>query len=206
MMKKVWIFIFILCVIPTFTVQATEPMMPGTFDVIIESCETSESIHFDVLVNPEDYMEGFDFDVDQVRHEFQVEFPDYQTFDFLVQGEYISYSAYINPLYDYSPKPCTFHLETLIEDDADIYFVIFTDEGDVLYQETFHMDDLGYQDNFRYYTSIVYDVEQNTARLATQRELTIGEIFLLTILGIVLLIIMLISVPLIIVLRHRKQY
>jgi len=205
-MKKALIFIVILCLVPTLKVRATEPMMPGTFDVIIDSCEGNEQLHFDVLVKPEDYSEDFVFDANQVRNEFQLEFPNYQEFDFLVQGEYISYSAYINPLYYYVPKPCTFHLETLIEDYADIYFVVFTDEGMVLYQDMFHMDDLGYQDNYRYYTSIVYDVENNVTRLDTNREMTISETFFMIIFGAVFLLIVAISIPLILVLRRHSQH
>ncbi len=205
-MKKVLIFIVMLCLIPTLTVRATEPMMPGTFDVIIDSCEGHEELYFDLLVKPEDYSEGFVLDLNQIRDDYKVNFPNYQDFDFLVQGEYISYLAYINPLYYYSPKQCTFHLETLIEDDADIYFVVFTDDGTVLYQEMFHMNDLGYSNSYRFYTSIVYDVKQNVTRLDTNREMTIGEIFLIIIFGIAFLLMILISIPLIIVLRRKSQH
>lgn len=205
-MKKAFIFIVMVCLVPAMTVRATEPMMPGTFDVIIESCEGHEQLHFDLLVKPEDYSDDFVFDVDRIREDFQLDFPNYQDFDFLIQGEYISYSAYINPLYYYVPIPCTFHLETLIEDQADIYFLIFTDDGTVIYQEMFDMDELGYHDNYRKYTSIVYDVEHNLVKLDTRREMTIHETFLIIIFGIVMFLIIVISIPLVIILRRRNEY
>ncbi len=207
-MKKALVFIVMLCLIPTLTVRATEPIMPGTFDIIIDSCEGNEELNFDLLIKPEDYL-GDDFteiDVNQVRHDFQMRFPNYQTFDFLVQGEYISYSAYIYPIFDYVTRSCRYNLETMIDDHSDLYFLVFLDDGTVVYQERFEIDDLGYKDRYQYYTSIIYDVDQNTTRLDTNRQMSIGEIFLIIIFGIAFLLMVLISIPLIIVLRRKSQH
>lgn len=142
---------------------------------------------------------------DQVNILYQNKFPNYQAYDFLIQGEFISYSAYIQPLFNQSADGCKFHLETGLNDTAEIYFIVFQDDGTLLYQEMFDVDDLGYGKAYKYYTSIEYDHKTNTAQLHTERILTIGELFLLIVLGIVMFVLILIAVPILILWRHHRR-
>ncbi len=177
-MKKTLFCLLVFLFATTMSVYASEPIVEGKFDIIIEDCEDfeeDEGIFFDILVKKDSVLDN-DFSFSNEVNQYYIDlFPQYENHNFLINGEYYSYTAYYKPLSIYKSNECKYVVEPYIALDSDFYFIVFKKDGTLLIEKLFRVDEVGYSSDYKHYTTLKYVYADNEINLITKRRLNGSE-------------------------------
>ena len=192
-MKKVLVVMLFCLMFVTSPVFATEPLEISV-EVEINDCDTIsdiEDLFIDVLVEP--------YDVELVELEEGVNIEDL-FYDIEVDG-YYSYTYYdfnegFTP--SFGKYECTLSYPVSLSDDDDFYLVIYNADGTVYHHDKHDFGDISYSKGYKYYNWFLYDVEEDTLEIESERHYSIIESIVYLGLGMLLSFILAITLNIIV--------
>ena len=153
------ISLLIIALVAVLT-RAFIPVPDAIHPVTVEFVQCDKNLQIDALYQPEDASLLL-----APKQSYKNEFPNYQEFDFLNDGTYVSTRAFYDNWYYDGDFDCTYHIE-IPDDVTSFYLVVFEpDTGDVVYKELHDTSEL--ESTEAVVTYFTFDSDSNTVDYTT---------------------------------------
>lgn len=162
-MKKLFSIFIVLLGINVTGSYACSPVIYYSVTIIIfdDGIQTkSQKYNYDLMINKTDYPEYID---DVVNDQYKLDYYNYNSFSYLDDGDWVSYSAYYNGIFHENHYTYSISFNSMENNGVEEYkIVVFDDQGQVIkLSEVYNTVDYGYIPLDGSFKSIAHTFDEN---------------------------------------------